>query len=85
MEIWVHSILGSILGNYNKYLGIKTRVGTCTLVIYMAGSKCNKYNKYSIYSKYNIYSRLPNYNYSSKHRINPPSGRRLVEIDWIEL
>ena len=37
------------MGNCNKYLGIKTRVGTYTLVIYIAGSI---YSKYSICSYY---------------------------------
>ena len=75
MEIQVHNTLGSNLGNCNKYLGIKTRVGTCTLVTYMAGSMCSKC---SICSHFN-HPPKNNCNCNGNSRINLPSGRQLVD------
>ena len=67
------------MDSYNKYLGIKTRVGTYILVTYMAGGI------YSKYSMYNYFNYLPknNYNYNSNNRINLPSGRQLVD-NWLD-
>ena len=75
MDIWDFSSLGTY-NTLGSTMGIKTRVGTCTLV--MAGSMCSKCSKCSHY----LFNNLPNCN--GNNRINPLSGRYLIEIDWID-